>query len=204
MLDIISFFAGKTMAHGGPDTPDTPIILPSGYKKVKYMSHVGSACISVPKPNLIYLMASGKLLSTDSNSKILGYRLRNTDPTDFNAGYSTTTGLRTWQRRDSKDYTYPTPYVAGEDFVTSGILYNTRTAAFIGAYYVLSGTIYEPWNGDVYYIKGLDLTGETAFNYVPCVKEEDETPGYFEVVSGTFYGTVISNSGGKIVPGPEG
>lgn len=204
MLDIISFFAGKTMAQGGPDTPDTPIILPSGYKKVKYMSHVGSACISVPKPNLIYLTASGKLLNTDANAKIFGYRRKNTDPTDFNVGYSTTGGLQAWQRRDSQVNLYPSQYVAGEDFVISSILYHTKTTAFIGAYYSLSDAIYEPWNGDVYYIKGLDLTGETAFNYVPCVKEEDETPGYFEVVSGTFYGTVISSSGGKIVPGPEG
>lgn len=208
MVDVSQYAsANVNVSGGGGPEPD----IPNDYQEVEYIDftpHAGYA-VTIPSNALFVCVASFSAAPTSAESTsartILGYRTQTSSSLDFAVEWIYNTGLTAWLRSGniSKSGEVASPTIDTKytiSFATTGL----RTNAFIGRYATYNSVSYVGMAGKIYSIKAYDIvTRNILAKFVPCYRKSDNTIGFCEAVSGTFYSTLSAQGGGSVTAGPD-
>lgn len=186
-------------------SPPKPSI-PDGYTELEYISFIPHAGYQVTIPSIAGIVEV-KFRATGGSGErcAFGYRAQSSDPKDFEIRQTDATA-GAWMRAGN-DY-IATPTISNPelnvDYLVKLLCLSFRTTAFIGRYATYSSNAYFGFYGRIYYISCLDPISNTYFAYfLPVRRNSDNSIGYLELVSETFYSTLNTTGGGSVTAGPD-
>lgn len=190
------------------DSIDTHIIiieepeLPEEYEQLEYLNFTPPVgfLVSIPSSFFGYALVSFNDVPRNTDNCVFGYRISSSNNKDFEVRVQANTMNYLAWARSSTYLTY-----AGQKTITDNIpikisfgFNDLREAAYIGGYGLSSGQEYG-FDGKLYSLKGFtepvldDSNSTPLFDFIPCKRKSDNTLGFYEKISQTFYSTTMGN-----------
>lgn len=204
-FDIVSYLMGHLMgkAAGGESEPG----LIAGYQAIEYIEYTAPIGFGVKIPTDFegYAEAAFSTIPDTTARSVLGYRESTSNNADF-AVQGKNGKWEGWARGASvAPITDSINITAGEKIACTYWVKGVRSDAYIGAYAFYSSTVQEnAFDGRIYLLKGWSIEAPPQqallFKFLPCIRKSDNTLGWFEAVSKTFYSETTGT--GSVAAGP--